>query len=322
MSSTTVDAWRREVLCLRAALVLTAVNAPDAPAEEFPLAKVNAIFETKAQALPGAVYKYVWPRTDLTVKVGLVTVSPGLALGSWAGFIATTERRAELLSFPSRSVTMDKGHVEVMGDLVLLETEVDPVVRELQARGLKVTAIHNHLLGETPRLIYVHFMGAGDAVELAKALKAALEKTATPVGPRPQPPAASEPAPRWVSEVEAALGRAGKFSNGILSVSVARAGEVKVGDIPMPPAMGLASAMNFQAADGQVASAGDLVLVAGEVNRVISALNAHGIEVTAIHSHMLDDAPHLFFLHYWALGSPAVVGEGLKAALGQIRVAA
>jgi len=264
---------------------------------------INTIFGKKAQELPASVYKYSWPRTDLSVTVGGKPIAPGLALGSWAAFAPY------------------KQEGWVMGDLVLLQSEVGPVVEQLQAGGFEIMAIHNHLLDENPRVMYVHYMGEGDPTQLAKGLLAVLERTKTPLKAATRPvQTAQQSPPEWTSKVESALGRKGKLNGVVYAVSVPRADTDKVGDQVIPSAMGLETALNFQQIGDKVASTGDFVLIGSEVNPVVKTLQHEGIVVTAIHSHMLDDDPRLFFLHYWALGDPSEVGSGLKDALGHVNV--
>ena len=284
-------------------LVLAAILAAPAWAAEFPIEQVDGAISGVAQQLPGPVYKYSWPRTDLRVQVDATDVAPGLALGSWAAFM------------PGPG-----GKAEVMGDLVLLESEVNPVVAVLNSEGLLVTGIHNHLAREIPPLRYVHLMGSGDPVALARGIKAALEKTATPLYPRPATQKRGLELPNWANEIAKTLGRKGQLSGAVYSVGVPRADTVRVDGEPTPPAMGLAIALNFERSGDEVASTGDFVLVASEVNPVIEALQQHHIEVTALHNHMLDDQPHLFFVHYWAVGKPASIAKGLEAALEHVNV--
>jgi hypothetical protein len=283
---------------LLACVVVAAGVAHAAPA---PYDKVDAILGKKAQTLPGNIYKYTWPRSDLHVTVNGTPVAPGLALGSWAAF------------------TPIKDQTWVMGDLVLLQSEVGPVVEKLQSSNFEITGIHNHLLNETPRVMYVHYMGRGDPEQLAASLKSALEQTRTPLKGIP-PPAPRKNPPGWVSDIESALGRKGKLNGPVYAVSIPRAEAVHAENETLPSGMGLETALNFEQAGGKIASTGDFVLIASEVNPVIKTLWQHAIVITALHNHMLDDSPHLFFLHYWALGEPSDVGAGLKAALDDINV--
>ena len=262
---------------------------------------VDEVFSSPGKDLPGGVRRYGWPRTDLHVVVGEVPVEPGLALGAWAGFKKT--------GTGDEAVTM--------GDLVLLGSEVEPVLGELESGGFEILAIHNHLIGETPRILYVHFHGHGDAATLARTLKAALAKTKTPLPVK----AAGKPIAAQVEtfeKLQEALGRKGTMAGSVLQVSVARAQPIQDEGMEVPPSMGMNNPMNFQTVGTQVATTGDFVLVADEVNPVIRELHAHGIAATALHSHMLRETPRLFFMHFWGVGSPENIGAGLKAALAKI----
>jgi biotin operon repressor len=209
----------------------------------------------------------------------------------------------------------------VMGDLVLLEDEVNPVMEKLRASGFEISAVHNHLLDETPRVMYMHYMGHGAASDLAASLRAALAVSKTPLEKPVGAPAEETAPPSWVTAVEESLGRKGTLKGGVLSYGVPRADSVTLGGAVISPAAGVAEAINFQAADaGNVATTGDFVLTAEEVNPVISALEAHGIRITALHSHMLTEEPRLFFMHFWAVGPAQSVAEGIKAALDKVHV--
>jgi len=250
----------------------------------------------------GEVYKVSFPRTDLHVSVHGLAIKPGLALGSWAAFLGTDD------------------NAMVMGDLVLLEGELNPVIAKLRSSGFEISAVHNHLLEETPRVMYVHYMGHGPAAQLASSLHAALSVSKTPLE-KPAAAAAESAPPAWVKTVEDAVGRNGTFKGGVLSYGVARSDVISMGGMTIAPAAGVAEGINFQAAEsGKVATTGDFVLTAEEVNPVISELQGHHISVTALHSHMLTEQPRLFFMHFWTVGSAESVGEGIKAALSHIAV--
>lgn len=241
--------------------------------------------------LPGGVYKVSFPRSDLDVVAGGVHVKPALALGSWAAFVRT-----------------DHGAM-VMGDLVLTANEVSGVIDALQAGGIEQSALHNHLLGESPRIMYLHFGGHGDEVKLAKTLRAALAKTKTPP---PSPPAQ----PRAVLALDEILGATGKTVGDVLQYSIPRKQTIKARGAVIPPAAGVATAINFQPTnEGRAAATGDFVLLGNEVNPVIRALRAGGIAVTAVHSHMLDEEPRLFFLHFWGEDDATKLARTLRNAL-------
>ena len=208
----------------------------------------------------------------------------------------------------------------VMGDLVLTEDEVAPVMQKLQSGGIDVTALHNHLLHETPRVMYMHIHGTGDAATLGKAIHDVLAETKTP-GPDT---ATADGAPSQqdtginIAQIEEALGHKGKVNNGILQVGVPRAEHVTDNGMAVPGSMGLATGINFQpTGDGKAAVTGDFVLIAKEVNPVIKTLASHGIMVTALHSHMLTEQPRLFFMHFWGNDDAVKLAQGLGAALKQ-----
>jgi hypothetical protein len=229
-----------------------------------------------------------------------LAIKPGLALGSWAAFTGADDQAM------------------LMGDLVLLEDELNPVMEKLRSAGFEISAVHNHLIGETPHVVYMHYMGHGPAAQLATSLKAALAVSKTPLD---KPAAAAEEATplAWVKAVEDSVGRKGTFKGGVLSYGVPRGEPVTMDGMTVAPAAGVAEAINFQAADsGNVATTGDFVLTAEEVNPVIAELQTHHILVTALHSHMLTEQPRLSFMHFWAVGSPESLGGGIAAALKHV----
>jgi Domain of Unknown Function (DUF1259) len=253
---------------------------------------------------PGDVYKVGLPRADLQVTVGATTIKPVLALGSWVAFKQT-----------------GPDQVTAMGDLVLLDAEVAPVTAALQEGGIEQTAIHNHLLNESPHIMYMHIRGHGNPITVATAIHGALVRTGTPLGasaPAPNPPAALD---LDSAQVARALGRSGKVNGGVYQVSVARAEIITEHGMEVPPAMGVATAINFQPVGGaRAAVSGDFVLVAGEVNPVIQALRQGGIAVTALHSHMLDESPRLLFMHFWAVDDAVKLATELRVALDRTNV--
>jgi hypothetical protein len=280
-------------------------EAERAPAVSAQPVQVNWTAVEEAMGRPGAmqpgdVYKFGLPRSDLAATVDRIQLKPALALGSWVAFKATST-----------------GAI-AMGDLVLREAEVEPVMAKLAEGGIEVTALHHHVLHETPRVYYMHIHGAGDAVQLAQAIHAGVGLTKTP----PPPTSTTAPAPAAAplgldtAQIAQALGHSGKVNGGVYQVSVARPDTIRDEDVVIPPAMGLATALNFQpTGGGKAAITGDFVLRAAEVNPALRALRAHGIEVTAVHSHMLDEEPRLFFMHFWTVGDAVGLAQGLRAAL-------
>jgi hypothetical protein len=254
---------------------------------------------------PGEVHRYSFPRTDLRVTAGGVTLKPALALGSWVAF---------------RRMDGAGGRAMAMGDLVLLESEVTPVLTKLQAVGVAPTALHNHLEGESPRVMYLHIEAEGDPVRIAESVHAALGLTKTPPASPPGAAAASAPG-LDTARLAKVLGHGGKVSGGVYQVSVPRADPVRLHGLEIPPAMGVATGINFQPTGaGRAATTGDFVLTADEVSPVAAALREGGIAVTALHSHMLGEEPRLYFMHFWAVADAEVLARTLRAALGHMKV--
>ena len=201
-----------------------------------------------------------------------------------------------------------------MGDLVLTETEINPVMARLIADGVEITAVHNHLLRTSVPVFYMHVGGHGDPVKLAETLHAALALSRVP----PAVPAASPPpaVDLDTAALEKALGHKGNANGGVYQFSVPRAETISEGGMTVAPALGTAISLNFQpTGGGKAAITGDFVMIGSEVNPVLKALRQHGIEVTALHSHMIDDSPHLYFMHFWANDDAQKLAQGLRAAL-------
>ena len=254
-------------------------------------------------AAPGGIYRVGLPRTDLKVTLDGVELKPGFALGGWLAFEKMGEQGM------------------VMGDLVLTENEVNPVMTKLAAGGIEVTALHNHLLRNQPFTMYMHVLGHGDPAKMAAVLHAALAESKTPLSSAAAP--ASPPQIDFdTAAVDQALGAKGTNNGGVYQFGIPRAEPIRDGGMDVPPPMGSANAINFQpTGGGKAAITGDFVLIATEVNPVLKALRDHGIEVTAIHNHMLDDQPHLYFMHFWANDDAKKLAEGLKAALAHVNIA-
>jgi len=284
-------------------LVLATLTALSVAAQETtdPVWKsVDGVFGTAGKDLPGGTHRFGWPRRDLHVQVGDVPVQPALALGSWGAFLKEGGDKAM-----------------AMGDLVLLEPELTPVLTTLEAGGIEISAIHNHLIGESPHVIYLHFSGHGNATSLARTLKEALGKTQTPM--TSAPPAKASPADEQAFKtVQQMLGRNGTLAGTVLQIGVPRAEKIEEKGMEIPASMGMGNALNFERVGDRVATTGDFVLLASEVNPVIRELRAHGIAVTALHSHMLEETPRLFFMHFWGVDTPERIAGGLKAALSRV----
>ncbi len=253
------------------------------------------------QLQDGDVFRVGMPRTDLSVTVKGVPVKAAFALGSYAAFKQVGD------------------HAMVMGDLVLLDQEVPAVMSGLFNAGLEVTAVHNHVNEVSPHVMYMHYEGHGDALQLARGLRQALSASATPLGAAPAAPAATSGPTLDSKQIEQSLGRTGReIGAGLFQVTAPRAEAITENGTPLLPAMGVVTVMNFQAvADGKAAITGDFVLLDREVNPVARALRQHGVDVTAIHNHGLLDTPRRFYMHFWAVDEPAKLATALKAALDQ-----
>lgn len=282
---------------------------------------VDAAMGRTGAEQPGNVRRYGMPRSDMRMTVRGVAIKPGFALGSWL------------------AMTPHGDGVMAMGDMVLKESELAPVMSALQAGGVEQTAVHHHLLHETPRVLYMHVHAMGNPVKIAQTVRTALDRTSTPApmpsavasngasgGDQGDGASAGRPGAGGALGLDTAaiartLGRGGRVNGGVYSVSVPRAEPITDAGMPVPASMGLATAINFQpTGGGRAAITGDFVMTAGEVNPVIRALREHGIEVTSLHNHLLADEPRLFFMHFWAVDDAAKLARGLRAALDRTNV--
>ncbi|MBW3575342.1 MAG: DUF1259 domain-containing protein [Actinobacteria bacterium] len=247
----------------------------------------------------GGVYRISMPRSDLNVTVGEVAIRPSFALGSYAAFLGSPDDAL------------------VVGDLVLLEDEANPVLARLQDAGLAQTALHRHLLGEEPEVMYMHYSGRGDAVELARGIRHALGASATPLEPGPAP----DPTPFSfdTTELDDIIGYQGQDKGGVWGYGIGRAEPVTMDGVELPPSSGVATALNFQdLGEGRAAINGDFAMTPDEVDGVLRALRDADIAVEATHQHMLDDEPRLIYSHFWATGDAADLADGLRAALDHV----
>lgn len=281
-------------------LLLAACASTTRPVRRTDWKDVDAALGKSGTIQPDDVYKVSFPRSDLDVVTDGVHVRPALALGSWVAFIDTS------------TTTM------VMGDLVLTESEVSPVIAALRIGVIDQTALHNHLLGESPHVMYLHFSGHGDAVALARTLHDALARTGTPM----TAPSAAQPAVDLpTADLDRIIGVSGKSNGGVYQFSVRRSERILDHGMVIPPSAGVSTAINFQpTGSGRAAISGDFVMRADEVNGVIGALRERGIAITALHSHMLTEEPRLFFMHFWANDDAVKLATALRAALDRTRI--
>ena len=269
-----------------------------AHAEDIDWQKVDETLGRKA-AVTGDVHRYGFPRSDLSVMLDGVAIKPALALGGWVAFK------------PAHDGVM------VMGDLVLLDSEISPVMTKMIANGLEITAVHNHLLRANPETFYMHIAGHGDPAKIATAIRDGLAESKTPLTV-----AASTASPPAIdldtAQLDQIIGVKGKDNGGVYQFGVPRRDPISEGGMALtsPGPLGVATGIGFQSTGGgKAAITGDFVLTSDEVNPVIMALRTHGIEVTALHSHMLDEEPRLFFMHFWANDDAIELARGLRAAL-------
>jgi hypothetical protein len=289
-----------------AAVLACSLAAPAYAQQDW--SRVEQALGRPGQAQPDGAYKFSFPRTDLKVIVDSVELKPALALGSWLAF------------------QQEGGKASVMGDLVLTEAEINPVMAKLLEHNSAITALHNHLLRAQPTTMYMHVSGDGDAVKLAGALRDALVVTKTPMvtaaAQAPQSAAGSaESSDPAVATIERTLGHKGKMNGGVYQVGIARAETVQMMGVDVANSAGLATALNFQpTGSGRVAATGDFVLLDTEVEPVIRALRENGIEITALHSHMLMEEPRLYFMHFWINDDAEKVARGLKSAVEKTNI--
>jgi hypothetical protein len=295
----TVSRFRAIYLTLIALLAFTAL-ARQAVSVDWSL--VDEAMGLTGETQDGDVHKFSLPRSDLQVSSDDVEIQPAFALGTWVAFKAT-----------------ENGDEAVMtGDLVLTADEVNSAILALQEGGIGQTAIHKHLPDESPPIWWMHVGAQGDPVEQARAVRGALERTATPLEP---PEGGQEPGDLGfdTAALDEIIGHAGEADGGIYKYSIPHAETVTIGDVEIPPPLGTAIALNFQpTGDGQAAINGDFVMLAEEVGAVIQALREHDIEVVSLHNHMTLEEPRLFFMHFWQVGEPAELARGLRAALDQV----
>ncbi len=273
------------------------LQIPPARAAALPVAEINHVLGEKGESLPNGVVRYSWLRTDLKVVIEHTAVHPALALQSRVTFMPAHD-----------------GSALVTGELVATQEEARRVIDVLDSSPLTITALCDHLCRESPRLTFVHFVGEGKALTLATTLREVLKATATPL--RPAPAAIPAMPAKWVDEMREELGYSGRYQNGVLSIVVPRSEQVRMSGEVMPASMGVATRLNFQeAGHGRLAGTGEFALVAGEVSRVLYTLSNNHIEVTALSGHLLKESPRLFFLHFWAVGTPFDLARALRAAL-------
>jgi hypothetical protein len=272
-------------------------------AAEIDWKKVDAALG-KTAAVSGEVHRYGLPRSDLHVTLDGVAIKPALALGGWIAFAPM------------------HGEAMVMGDLVLLESEITPVMTRLLDGGLDITAVHNHILRASPATFYMHVGGHGDPEKMAAVIRSALSASNTPFDP---PATTAGPAPTIdldSAKLDQIMGVKGTATGGVFQFAVSRRDPILESGMQVNGPLGGANAINFQpTGNGKAAITGDFLVTGNEVNPLIRALRAADIEVTAIHSHMLDEQPRMFFIHFWANDEALKLARGIRTALETTAIA-
>ncbi|HEV7331901.1 MAG TPA: DUF1259 domain-containing protein [Flavisolibacter sp.] len=272
----------------------------EVPAQPLDIAAIERITGLKGVASNGE-YKITVPQNDLTILVDDFRIIPPMGLGSWAAFTPT-----------------GKGAM-VMGDIVVTETDLKPVQQEVIRQGLTITAIHNHFVRNHPNVMYMHIDGSGPTDSMAMKVKAILDRVEQVRGGNP----ASITVPNVTNTIDTAmlnrtLGYRGEWSKGVYKHTIGRP-DVKLTEhgVPVSTFLGFNTWAAWQGTPEKAAVAGDFAMLENEVAGVIKALVEAGIEVVAVHNHMVHEHPRIFFLHYWGVGPAVQLARGLRAALDQ-----
>jgi hypothetical protein len=258
--------------------------------------EVENILGVAGQIQEGAVV-FSFPRSDIKVVIDGDPVPTALGFGSWTAW------------------KVMGNDFMVMGDLVLLEKEINPVISALAEANINVTALHNHFIGEEPRIMYMHIGGMGPAATLANGVRNALDKTGTP---KTKASASAPVLALDTKRIEEIIGHPGKAGGGVFKITLGRPG-VKMGGVELTASMGLNTWAAFAGTDERAYVAGDVAMTAPEVQKVIRELRKGGINIAAVHNHMLDEAPRIFFLHYWGKGPAEKLAETVQGAFDQAK---
>jgi hypothetical protein len=246
-------------------------------------------------------YKITIPQNDLNVEVDGFKIIPPMGLGTWVAFT------------PAKEGTM------IMGDIVLTENDLKPVQQEVIKQGLTITAIHNHFVRNHPNIMYMHIGGTGKTETMAQKAKAILDKVAESRGHSPAAASVADvPYSIEAKRLDDILGYKGELSKGVYKYTIGRPDvSLKEHGITVTTFLGFNTWAAFQGTPDHAAVAGDFTMLENEVAPVIKALVENGIEVVAVHNHMVHEQPRIFFLHYWGVGNAEQLAKGLKAALDQ-----
>jgi hypothetical protein len=273
-------------------------QAPAMPAE------YSAVLQTlgKQGDFKDNVLKVNIPRNDLKVTVdGIATPTP-LGFGGWVAFTKGTG-----------------GQDVMMGDLVLTEAEVNPVMSAVLDSGLEVTALHNHFFFDTPRVFYMHVHGHGSTADLAKKIQPAIALIGKGPAPAVGPAGRAITGPLDTQALARTIGTMGEQNGGVYKITIGRSDlAIKEMGATINSRMGLNTWAAFYGSNTDAVVAGDVAMLASEVQPVLKALRSNGIDVVAIHQHMIGTSPEVFFLHYWGKGPAAKLAQGVKAAVDQL----
>lgn len=276
----------------------TSNNSNQAKEKELDIAKLEQVLGMKGVAKDGE-YKVTVPQNDLNVIVDSFRIIPPMGLGSWAAFS----------SAPDGAM--------VMGDIVVTETDLKPVQEEVIRQGLTVTAIHNHFVRDKPHVMYMHISGMSSEEKLAQGVKAVLEKVKEVRGTNPAD--GSKESVEFsldTARLNSVLGSSGELSRGVYKHTIGRPDvDLKDHNAEVSSFLGFNTWAAWQGTTQKAAVAGDFAMLENEVGPVIKALVENGIEVVAVHNHMVHEEPRIFFLHYWGVGPADKLANGLKAAL-------
>jgi Domain of Unknown Function (DUF1259) len=285
-------------------VVLSVATSVPARAQDVPAPYKEVLsFLAKSGDFKDNVLKVNIPRNDVTVTVAGVSTPTPFGFGGWI------------------ALTKGSGMDVMMGDLVLLQDEVNPVMSALLENGLEVTALHNHFFWDEPRMVYMHVHGHGAPMDIARKVKPALDLIGKQTKPSPPPAGAASnvAAPLNTTKIAQIAGHSGDQTGAVYKITVGR-DDLKLTEMgaPINARMGLNTWAAFVGTDDKAAIAGDVAMLPGEVNAVLKALRLNGLDVVSIHHHMLNTQPSVIFLHYWGTGPADKLATGFKAALDQL----
>ena len=254
-------------------------------------------------AMTDGVFRVNWPRKDIRVAMDGFPITPRMGVTAWMAFRPT-------------------GHgAMLMGDMPLLQDELQPVLSALMTNGVEVSGLHNHFSGEAPHVMFLHVGGMSDPVALARGLRAALDAIQAVRSAAATPP----PLPTLTSNLDAArlngiIGAKGDYQDGVYKAVVPRPElDLREMGVAVNSTMGANAWTAIEGTADRAGASGELMMRADEVNPVVRALRQAGLNVVAIHNHMLREEPRLFFLHYWGVGRADDLARGFRSALDQLK---